>query len=180
MPLVFVPQPYRATTAIPAIIVGTRDTSRGSAHIQSSTTPTFRKLLQLNSKTRTRIRATIRMPRRARLTRKLGVFSTRKLEEFLRESPSWWVCFLLQITPQLWFLILVHHIHSSIEHLSWNIKFELGKQENFFIQSLGGRLCTKEMVHQVPIELGGHIFPTSMIILKDQDIDVILDMNWMY
>jgi hypothetical protein len=32
----------------------------------------------------------------------------------------------------------------------------------------------------VPIELGGHTFSTSMIILKDQDIDVILGMNWMY
>jgi hypothetical protein len=53
-------------------------------------------------------------------------------------------------------------------------------KENFFIQSPGGRLCTKEMVHQVPIELGGHTFPTSMIILKHQDIDVILGMNWMY
>jgi hypothetical protein len=29
----------------------------------------------------------------------------------------------------------------------------------------GGRLCTKEMVRDVPIELGGHIF---------------LGMNWMY
>ena len=38
----------------------------------------------------------------------------------------------------------------------------------------------KEMVYQVPINLGGHIFPTTMIILKDQDIDVILGMNWMY
>jgi hypothetical protein len=28
--------------------------------------------------------------------------------------------------------------------------------------------------------LGGHIFPTSIIILQNQDIDVILDMNWMY
>jgi hypothetical protein len=45
-------------------------------------------------------------------------------------------------------------------------------KENFFIQSPGGHLCTKEMVHRVPIELGGHTFPTSMIILKDQDIDV--------
>jgi hypothetical protein len=57
----------------------------------------------------------------------------------------------------------------------------IGKtKENFFIQSPGGRLCTKEMVYQVLIELGGHTFPTSMIILKDQDIDVILGMNWMY
>ena len=53
-------------------------------------------------------------------------------------------------------------------------------KENFFIQSPEGRLCTKEIVYQVPINLGGHIFPTTMIILKDQDIDVILGMNWMY
>jgi hypothetical protein len=53
-------------------------------------------------------------------------------------------------------------------------------KENFFIQSPGGRLCTKKMVHQVSIELGGLIFPTSMIILKDQDIDLILGINWMY
>jgi predicted aspartyl protease len=52
--------------------------------------------------------------------------------------------------------------------------------ENFHIHSLGGRMCTKEMVHQVPIELGGHLFPTSMLILKDQDIDVVLGMNWMH
>ena len=35
------------------------------------------------------------------------------------------------------------------------------------------------MVYQIPIEFGGHSFPTSMIVLKDQDIDVILGMNWM-
>jgi hypothetical protein len=41
----------------------------------------------------------------------------------------------------------------------------MGTEEDFFIQSPEGRLCTKEMVHEVPIELGGHIFPTSIIIL---------------
>jgi hypothetical protein len=56
----------------------------------------------------------------------------------------------------------------------------MGTQEDFFIQSLGGRLCTKEMVREIPIELGGHIFPTLMIILQNQDIDIILGMNWMY
>jgi hypothetical protein len=35
-------------------------------------------------------------------------------------------------------------------------------------------------VCEVPIELGGHIFSTSMIILQNQDIYVILGMNWMY
>jgi hypothetical protein len=52
--------------------------------------------------------------------------------------------------------------------------------ENFHIHSPRGHMCTKEIVHQVPIELGGHLFPTSMLILKDQDIDVILGMNWMH
>ena len=35
-------------------------------------------------------------------------------------------------------------------------------KENFFIQSPGGRLCTKEMVYQLPINLGtwvGIFFP---------------------
>jgi hypothetical protein len=32
-------------------------------------------------------------------------------------------------------------------------------KESFFIQSLRGRLCTKEMVPQVPIELVGILFP---------------------
>jgi hypothetical protein len=41
----------------------------------------------------------------------------------------------------------------------------MGTKEDFFIQSPGGRLCTKEIVRDVPIELGGHIFLTSMIIL---------------
>jgi hypothetical protein len=53
-------------------------------------------------------------------------------------------------------------------------------KEEFNIQSPGGRLCTKEMVCQVPIKLGGSHFPTDMVVLKNQDIDVILGMNWMY
>ena len=53
-------------------------------------------------------------------------------------------------------------------------------KEKFYIQSPGGRMCTQEVVYGVPVELGGHTFPTNMIILKDQDIDVILGMNWLY
>ena len=52
-------------------------------------------------------------------------------------------------------------------------------QDHFYIQSPGGRLSFKEMVQRIPIEFCGHSFPTSMIVLKDQEIDVILVMNWM-
>ena len=72
--------------------------------------------------------------------------------------------------------------HSFINR-TFVVKYEISigaTKENFFIQSPGGCLCTKKMVYQVPINLGGHMFSITMIILKDQDIDVILGMNWMY
>jgi hypothetical protein len=44
-------------------------------------------------------------------------------------------------------------------------------------QSPRGRLFIKETAFQVPIEIVGHSYPTNMIVLKGQDIDVILGMN---
>ena len=35
------------------------------------------------------------------------------------------------------------------------------------------------MVYQIPIDLVRHTFPTNLIVLKGQDIDVILGMNWL-
>jgi hypothetical protein len=49
----------------------------------------------------------------------------------------------------------------------------------YCIQSPGGILHTKEMVYQIPIKLVGHMFPTNMLVLQNQDIDVILGMNWL-
>jgi hypothetical protein len=42
-----------------------------------------------------------------------------------------------------------------------------------------GRLFNKETTFQVPIKLVGHTYPTNMIVLKSQDIDMILGMNWL-
>jgi hypothetical protein len=47
------------------------------------------------------------------------------------------------------------------------------------IQSPRGRLFMKEIAFQVPTELAGHDYPTNMIVLKGQDIDAILGMNWL-
>ncbi|KAL5664910.1 hypothetical protein ACJX0J_025018, partial [Zea mays] len=47
------------------------------------------------------------------------------------------------------------------------------------IQSLGGQIFTKEVVFHVLVKLAGHDFPTNMIVIKGQDIDVILGMNWL-
>jgi hypothetical protein len=48
-------------------------------------------------------------------------------------------------------------------------------ENSLCVQSPGGRLVTKEMVYQIPIDLVGHTFITNLIILN-----VILGMNWLY
>jgi hypothetical protein len=52
-------------------------------------------------------------------------------------------------------------------------------REWFIIHSPGGQIFTKEVAFHVPITLADQDFPTNMIVLKGQDIDVILGMNWL-
>jgi hypothetical protein len=52
-------------------------------------------------------------------------------------------------------------------------------KEGFVIQSPGGQIFNKEVVFHVPVTLVGHEFPTNMIVIKGQNIDVILGMNWL-
>jgi hypothetical protein len=52
-------------------------------------------------------------------------------------------------------------------------------REGFKIHSPGGQIFTKEVAYQVPVTLAGRDFPTKMIVLKGQDIDVILGMKWL-
>jgi hypothetical protein len=50
-------------------------------------------------------------------------------------------------------------------------------REGFKIHSHGGQLFTKEVAYQVPVTLAERDFPTNMIVLKGQDIYVILGMD---
>jgi hypothetical protein len=52
-------------------------------------------------------------------------------------------------------------------------------REGFIIHSPGGQIFTKEVAFNVPVTLTEWDFPTNMVILKGQDIDVILGMNWL-
>jgi hypothetical protein len=52
-------------------------------------------------------------------------------------------------------------------------------REGFIIHSPGGQIFTKEVDFHVPVTLAKQDFPTNMIVLKGQDIDVILGMNWL-
>jgi hypothetical protein len=52
-------------------------------------------------------------------------------------------------------------------------------REGFIIHSPGGRIFTKEVAFHISVTLADPEFPTNMIVLKGQDIDVILSMNWL-
>jgi hypothetical protein len=52
-------------------------------------------------------------------------------------------------------------------------------REGFVIHSPGGRIFAKEVAFHIPVTLTEREFPTNMIIIKGQDIDVILGMNWL-
>jgi hypothetical protein len=52
-------------------------------------------------------------------------------------------------------------------------------REGFIIHSPRGQIFTKEVAFHVPVTLAEWDFPTNMIVLKGQDIDVILGMNWL-
>jgi hypothetical protein len=52
-------------------------------------------------------------------------------------------------------------------------------KKGLVIQSPRGQIFTKEVVFHVPMNLVGYDFPTNMIVIKGQDVDVILGMNWL-
>jgi hypothetical protein len=54
-----------------------------------------------------------------------------------------------------------------------------GSREGFVIHSPGGWIFTKEVAFHIPVTLAKQEFPTNMIVIKGQDIDVILGMNWL-
>jgi hypothetical protein len=52
-------------------------------------------------------------------------------------------------------------------------------REGFVIHSPRGRIFTKEVAFRIQVTLAGWEFSTNMIVIKGQDIDVILGMNWL-
>jgi hypothetical protein len=59
--------------------------------------------------------------------------------------------------------------HLVIEHMS----------TPYMILTPGGNIITKQPVVNAPLNLGGKMYKTHLIVLDGQGIDVILEMNWM-
>jgi hypothetical protein len=49
----------------------------------------------------------------------------------------------------------------------------------YMILTPGGNVITKQLVINAPLNLGGKVYKTHLIVLDGQGIDVILGMNWM-
>jgi hypothetical protein len=49
----------------------------------------------------------------------------------------------------------------------------------YMISTPGGRMVANQIAREVPLELVGQVFPTHLIVLDGQGIDVILEMSWM-
>lgn len=47
------------------------------------------------------------------------------------------------------------------------------------IASCGGKIASDRVVKDMPITLGSAMFPTKLICLDDQEIDIIQGMEWM-
>jgi hypothetical protein len=94
-------------------------------------------------------------------------------------------------TPMMGTLLVANHpavilFNSGASHTFISKKFvekhcipSTESREGFIIHSPGGQIFTKEVVFHVPVTLVEREFPTNMIVLKGQDIDVILGMNWL-
>jgi hypothetical protein len=50
---------------------------------------------------------------------------------------------------------------------------------SYMISTPGVRVVAKQVATGVPLKLAGQVFPTHLIVLDGQGIDVILGMSWM-
>jgi predicted aspartyl protease len=50
---------------------------------------------------------------------------------------------------------------------------------SYMISTSGGRVVAKSIAREVLLKLAGQVFPTHLIVLDGQGIDVILGMSWM-
>ena len=59
-----------------------------------------------------------------------------------------------------------------------NIEFEHTEDE-YHVKSPGGRIVTNQYVRDIALDLNGHIYLASPLILLHQGIDIILEVDWM-
>jgi hypothetical protein len=156
--------------------VGSLDISSKTAHIRRGTTPIISKSLGSSSQGRGNT-ANNAVGKNMKKTRRIYYTQVATTPE---GEPIMMGTFLVANHPAV---IL---FDSGASHTFISKKFVekycipyIESREGFIIHSPRGQIFTKEVAFHVPVTLAEQDFPTNMIVLKGQDIDVILGMNWL-
>ena len=59
-----------------------------------------------------------------------------------------------------------------------NLEFDHTEDE-YHVKSPGGRIVTNQLVRDIALDLDGHIYLASTLVLHHQGIDIILGVDWM-
>jgi hypothetical protein len=61
---------------------------------------------------------------------------------------------------------------------NWDLKWCHTKQA-YMIATPGGKVASNQVALSVPLEIGSKTFPTNLVTMYLEGVDVILKMNWM-
>jgi hypothetical protein len=156
--------------------VESSDTSSRTAHTRSKIKPIFSRILG----TPTKERGTQPTLQRARISRKTGWIYYTQVATTPEGEPVMMGMFLVANHPA----IILFYSGASHTFISKNFvkKYCIHcteSMEGFIIHSPGGRVFTKEVAFHILVTMAGREFLTNMIVIKGQDLDVILGMNWL-
>jgi hypothetical protein len=158
-----------------ASIVGSLDILSKTAHIRGRTNPTISRTQGAQIKAR----ETWQIIQRATILRRLAniLHSSGHYTGGRAGYDGYVSCGKSPNSHSLWFWCFTY-IHKQ-EILGKYCIPCTESREGFIIHSPRGQIFTKEVAFNVPVTLAERNFPTNMIVLKGQDIDVILGMNWL-
>ncbi|TKC11709.1 hypothetical protein FA727_23800, partial [Robertmurraya kyonggiensis] len=71
-----------------------------------------------------------------------------------------------------------HSFISTRFHVKCGLK-SYHTKSSYVISTAGGKIASNQVTHKVPIRLGSKTFPTDLILLGMEGIDIVLGANWM-
>jgi hypothetical protein len=161
---------------VAALIVESLGISSKTAHIRSKTNQTFNRL----PGTQIKERGNMVNPPTGKNMKKTGRVYYTQVETTPEGEPVMMDTFLIANHPTvILFYSGASHTFMSKTFVEKHCIHSTESMEGFIIHSTGCQIFTKEVVFHVPITLVGREFPTNMIVIKGQDIGVILGMNWL-
>jgi hypothetical protein len=156
--------------------VGSLDISLRTAPIQSKINQTSKRLLEAHLKAKEMWQTL----RQEKVKRKIGgVYYTQVDTNPKEEHVTMGTFYIANHPAVILFYSCASHTFMSKVLLRSIAYLVLNQRRVLLFNHMGGQIFTKEVVFHIPVNLVGYDFPTNMIVIKGQDVDVILGMNWL-